>query len=328
MRIKVLVLFATSLLWPLATLAQVPVERPDRVAPRARQAVPVAHPLDPLTAREITVAVQALRAHPQVPAGSLFPSIALSEPPKQYVRDYRSGTPVRREAFALVFDRPGNRTFEAIVDLGTRAVTSMKQIEGAQPAITFEELDRVPALVRADAAWQAAMRSRDITNFAEVHVDPWAPGLLDPKTEPRTIRWARALSYLKGRQKNVYARPIEGVVAIVNLTTMAVERVIDTGALPLPPQTADLDERSIGRQRVAPKPLRAVQPLGPSFEVRGQEVRWQKWRFRFSIHPREGLVLHTVGIRRRRTRAAHSLSGLPLGDAGAVRRSGVELELP
>lgn len=48
--------------------------------PPVRTAAP--HPLDPLTAREITLAVQALRAHPNVPAQALFPLIALHEPSK------------------------------------------------------------------------------------------------------------------------------------------------------------------------------------------------------------------------------------------------------
>jgi primary-amine oxidase len=29
--------------------------------------------------------------------------------------------------------------------------------------------------------------------------------------------------------------------------------------------------------------------------LRGHEVRWQNWRFRYALHPREGLVLYTVG---------------------------------
>src|SRR5439155_19241999 len=32
-----------------------------------------------------------------------------------------------------------------------------------------------------------------------------------------------------------------------------------------------------------------------SFQLAGHEVRWQKWRFRFALHPREGPVLYTVG---------------------------------
>jgi primary-amine oxidase len=269
------------------------------VVPVSAQTAAVAvprHPLDPLTAAEIRTAVRVLRAHPDVPAQALFPVIALNEPPKSEVLAHKAGTAFRREAAVVVFDRPAGRTVEAIVDLKTRAVTSFRLMPGAQPAITFEELDRVPDLVRKDPAWQAAMRKRGLTNFAEIHVDPWAPGLLDPKTEPRTTRWARALSYLKGTQKNVYARPIEGVVAVVDLTRMRVDRVIDTGAYPVPPQPADLDPRSIGAQRVAPKPLLHVQPAGRSFTVHGtNEIRWQKWRFRFSVHPREGLVIHTVG---------------------------------
>ncbi|HEX7243367.1 MAG TPA: hypothetical protein VF263_23995, partial [Longimicrobiaceae bacterium] len=55
-----------------------------------------------------------------------------------------------------------------------------------------------------------------------------------------------------------------------------------------------LDERSTGT-REAPKPLTIAQPAGASFQVDGQEIRWQKWRLRYTMHPREGLVLHTVG---------------------------------
>ena len=43
------------------------------------------------------------------------------------------------------------------------------------------------------------------------------------------------------------------------------------------------------------RPLEIIQPQGPSFEVRGWEVRWQRWRLRLGFTAREGLVLHTVG---------------------------------
>jgi primary-amine oxidase len=269
--------------------AQAPAPPEARPLPRAPK-----HPLDPLTASEITVVVEALRAHPEVPAQAFFPTIALREPSKDEVRAFKPGMPLRRDAFAVVFDRPSNRTFEAIVNLRAKAVTSIKEVPGAQPLIMLEEFDRVPPLVRAHPAFREAIRKRGITNIDDVQVDPWAPGLLDPRTEPRTTRWIRALAYLKGKQNNGYARPIEGVVALVNLTEMRVERVIDSGVSPVPPQTADLDERAIGALREAPKPLQHVQPRGPSFTVSGHEVRWQKWRFRFSVHPREGLVLHMV----------------------------------
>jgi primary-amine oxidase len=270
------------------------VQKPAAARAAARPAA-AAHPLDPLTASEIAAAVRLLRASADVPAQAFFPTIALHEPAKAAVRAFTPGTPIRRQVFVVVFDRPSNRTFEAIVDLRDRRVVSFTPVPGVQPGILIDEFDRVPPLVRADPAFRDAMRKRGITNMDDVQIDPWAPGLLDPKTEPASTRWIRALAYLKGKQNNGYARPIEGVVALVNLTAMRVERVIDLGALPLPPQTADLDARSIGRQRAAPTPLDQIQPRGPSFTVSGHEVRWQKWRFRFSVHPREGVVLHTVG---------------------------------
>ena len=42
------------------------------------------------------------------------------------------------------------------------------------------------------------------------------------------------------------------------------------------------------------KPIEIRQPEGPSFEIVGRELRWQKWRMRIGFTPREGLVLHTV----------------------------------
>jgi primary-amine oxidase len=306
-RLTVLV-FALSLLAGGGASGQTPaVSGPSAPAkaPARPKAPPIAtHPLDPLTATEIVTAVRLLRAQPDLRAQPgrdgelLFPTVTLNEPPKAEVRAFTPGTPFRREAFAVVLDRAGNRTFEARIDLRAQRVISFTPLAGVQPSIMTVEIDRVAPLVRADRAFQEAMRKRGLTNMADIQLDPWAPGLLDPKTEPRTTRWVRALPYLKGKQKNPYARPIEGVVALVNLTEMRVERVIDLGVYPIPPETADLDERSIarfGKLRAAPKPLQHTQPLGPSFTVSGHEVRWQNWRFRFAVEPREGLVLHTVG---------------------------------
>jgi primary-amine oxidase len=275
-------------------------------AAAARAVADAQHPLDPLSASEIATAVRLVRAQPELSGTTgggaqgelLFPTVTLNEPSKAEVRAFTPGSTFRREALVAVFDRTGNRTFEAIVDLRARRVISFMPLANVQPSIMNVEIDRVVPLVRADPAFQEAMRKRGLTNMAEIQLDPWAPGLLDPKSEPKTTRWVRALAYVKGTQKNPYARPIEGVVALVNLNAMRVERVIDTGFYPIPPETADLDEPSIakrGKLRAPTKPLQITQPLGPSFTVAGHEVRWQNWRFRFSLEPREGLVLHTVG---------------------------------
>jgi len=43
------------------------------------------------------------------------------------------------------------------------------------------------------------------------------------------------------------------------------------------------------------KPLEIAQPEGPSFEVDGYQVRWQKWSFVIGFNAREGLTLHNLG---------------------------------
>jgi primary-amine oxidase len=235
-----------------------------------------------------------VKARPDVPAGALFPIVALDEPSKAVVRSHTAGAPVSRRALVVVLDRANARSFEAIVDLGAKSVAAFSPIERGQPLLTEVELTDVADIVRADPAWRDAVRKRGITDFSQVMVDPWAPGLLDPATEPSSRRWARALSYLRSQNRNGYARPIEGVVALVDLGARKVERVIDTGVRPIP-AAADLSQAANAPLRERPRPLVHGQPHGPSFRIHGNEIRWQQWRFRVSIHPREGLLLHTVG---------------------------------
>jgi primary-amine oxidase len=76
---------------------------------------------------------------------------------------------------------------------------------------------------------------------------------------------------------------------------MTVVRVEDLGVVPLPPGSGAYAADRIGPLRDDLKPIEIVQPQGPSFEVRGWEVRWQRWRLRLGFTAREGLVLHTIG---------------------------------
>lgn len=254
----------------------------------------ISNPLDPLKPEEIDEAIVLLKKAGKVPEGSLFPIVSLKEPPKEEILKFHPGDPYRREVFAVVYDRPNNKTFEAVIDLKARNVASIKEIPGVQPLITNEELDAVPKLVRADPEWRKAINKRGITDYEGVMIDPWAPGTLAPEESPKT-RWIRALAYWRGTNHNGYARPIEGVVALVNMNERRVERVLDLGVHPVPQQAGDLDEKSIGTQRHPPKPLVITMPEGPSFEVRGHEIVWQKWHFRFGMQPREGLILYQVG---------------------------------
>jgi primary-amine oxidase len=251
------------------------------------------HPLDPLDKEEITTTIQVLKASGKIDQESRFPMIALREPPKEEVLSFKPGITIRREAFAIVYQRAGNRTFEAIVDCVHSKLLSWKEVGGVQPRFLNEDDKTTEEIVRADPTWQEALRKRGITDFEHVQVDSWSVGTYGLDKEGK-VREARGVSYYKAGSINPYARPIEGVTAYVDLNAKKVLKVVDTGVVPLA-KAADLDEHSVGALRAATKPLEVLQPRGASFELRGNEVRWEKWRFRFALTPREGLVLYTVG---------------------------------
>ena len=286
------------------------------VAPAAP--VAAAHPLNPLTAAEIDAAAQLFRGAPQFPAGGLFSTIVLDEPPKADILAFRAESPIVRRAFGIVIDRRGNRTFEAIADLTASRVVSWTEVPGAQPPLLAGEFDELSRIVKGSPEWQAAMKKRGITDFTTVQIDAWAAG--DVASSAPRARLMRGVTYLVDGQTNFYGRPIEGVVALVNMNSGSVVEVVDTGVLPMPPASQELDENSTGR-RAAPTPLRISQPDGASFTINGQEIRWQKWRFRYTMHPREGLILHTVGyedddrVRSILYRASLSEMVVPYGDS-------------
>ncbi|MDQ3179391.1 MAG: primary-amine oxidase [Acidobacteriota bacterium] len=257
------------------------------------KAADVTHPLDPLDESEIVKAVKVLQAAPHFPKVALFSTVQLNEPPKAEVLSFKIGTRnFRREAFAIILDREKNKTYEATVDLRAAKILSWKEIVGVHPLVFAEEFEVLPDIVKADKRWQEAMQKRGITDFDKVSVDGWATGQVPDGFSGRLLR---ALSYFKGDSSNYYGRPIEGVTAIVNMNTRKVVDVTDTGVVPISNTSQDFDEKSVGKLREKPKPLIISQPEGAGYKINGQEIAWQKWHFRYTMHPREGLILHTVG---------------------------------
>src|ERR1022692_2989314 len=246
------------------------------------------HPLAPLTADEIRAAANLLRSSNRFPAGGIFSLIALDEPAKELVL---AKTAVLRRAFAVIYDRKANQTFEAIANLSTSAIDSWKLIPGAQPAINSEDSDLADVIVRADPRWAQAMRQRGIRDAENVLTMAWSAGYFGPGTDAGRV--VCVVPYYAGAGANLYAHPVEGVVAHVNLTAGKVIDFLDIDRnVPVSRENADLGPRP-GELPVAP--LIVTQPGGPGFQIEDGEVHWQKWRFRYALHPREGLVVYTAG---------------------------------
>lgn len=261
---------------------------------RTAKAVTVAHPLEPLTPDEIATAVAIIRQEKPLSSSFRFATVTLNEPAKAAVLSFTPGDAIAREAFVILLDNATAKTYETIVSLGSGTLKSWEHIPGVQPPIMLDEFVECEAAVKASAEFQAAIAKRGITDPDLVMVDPWSAGNYGIAQE-EGVRLSRALCWVKANPTdNGYARPIEGVIPVVDLNKMDVIRVEDHGVVPLPPKDGNYTPEYVKNYRQDLKPLEIVQPEGPSFDVNGHEISWQKWKIRVGFTPREGLVLYTV----------------------------------
>jgi primary-amine oxidase len=251
-------------------------------------------------------------------------SIALHEPDHSALRASASGELPPRHAFVTVLDRSTGAVFEAIVSLSDDAVVSWEQVPGIQPGMTISELMEAIDAVKRHPDYVAALALRGITDMALVQIDAWPNGNFGFE-EDGAQRLTRALSWVRQFPgDNGYAHPIEGVIAVVDLNRGEVVRVEDHGLVPVPAEPANYAASLVPDHRTDLKPLDIHQPLGPSFEVHGRSIRWQKWRIRFGFTHREGLVLYDVGyqdgdrLRSILNRASLSEMVVPYGDPGPM----------
>jgi primary-amine oxidase len=255
----------------------------------------VKHPLEPLTADEITLAGEIVRSARNLSARVRFVSVTLREPPKSVVLAFQPGDPIEREAFIILLDNAQEATYEAVVSLTARQVISWEHIPGVQPSILLGEFFEFEPLVKAHPDFQEAMRRRGITDMDCVMVESSTSGNYGAQEE-QTRRIMRGLVWLRPHPRdNSYAYPVEGVQAIVDLHKMEVIRIEDNGIIPVPPEAGNYTPDAVGPLRADLKPLEISQAEGPSFSVDGHAVSWQKWHFRIGFTPREGLVLYTIG---------------------------------
>ncbi len=292
----------------------------DKTTPHEATRSRVSHPLDPLTTEEIGRASAILRKERRLGPRTRFETVVLREPEKDVVRGFQPGDPIHREAFLVVLDNDEANTYEAVVSLVEGRLVSWRHVQGVQPRVMFDEFVECEAAVRADPKFLAAIRKRGITDPSLVMVDPWSAGNYGFEDEEGR-RLVLCRNFVRASQNdNGYARPIEGVTAVVDLNSMEVVRVDDYGLVPLPPEDGNYAAEFVGKFREDLKPLEITQPEGPSFKVDGWSVAWQKWQLRVGFTPREGLVIHTVGyedngrIRPILYRAALSDMVVPYGD--------------
>ncbi len=257
------------------------------------------HPLDALTADEVERAIAL--AQPQLGERAEFCSVALVEPSKEGLKSFAPGDPAPRRLRFLGYDYPDGEHpdggFDMTVDLVAGTVDVSRIADGQAP-ISFADVVAAVRITKADPGWQAAMRKRGIDDFEHVQIDPWPAGGYRHPSIPAGHRAHRAIAFLReDKTDNGYARPIQGLIAHVDLTAGKVAHVEDRGVVPLPPESGRYDAASQPRLRPPLQPLEIRQPQGPGFSVQGNAIAWENWEFRVTVHPVNGLVLHQLGYR-------------------------------
>ena len=280
------------------------------------------YPLDPPTAEEVEHGAALVKE--KLTDKALFFTVCVVEPTKGDMQAVRNGETVNRMLKFVGCDYPTGDDldggFEALVDLTNDSVEVSRIKEGQAP-IGFPDVVRVIGITKADSNWQAAMKRRGITDFENVQIDPWPAGGYQHPSIPIGHRAHRAICFVReDKTDNGYARPVQGLIAHVDLTLGKVSHLEDWDDVPLPPESGRYTLESQPTVRESLLPLDITQPKGPSFEVNGHEICWASWEFRVSVHPVNGLVLHELGYRdgdRLRSimrRAALSDVVVPYGD--------------
>jgi primary-amine oxidase len=261
------------------------------------------HPLDPLREDEFRATVALLQRDQGVGDGWRFASIELLEPGKAALADHAAGgTAPARKAIVTCLDSSRNATYKAVVSLTDDTVESFTHIPGVQPNFTVDEFEECDEVLRKHPDVIAALASRGITDLDLVFMDTWTYGdaVAPEKYRDRRIGWSD--TWVKGEAgANPYAHPVSGLHCVIDLNTMELLEIEDTGGVE-PPEVmgeyvpARIPERLRAKSTREPlKSLEITQPEGPSFTLEGNLISWQNWSLRVGFNHREGMTLHTVG---------------------------------
>jgi len=290
------------------------------------------HPLERLSTEEIELNRAILDEAGLIGASTRFPLVQLDEPAKAEVVAWTPGTTWDRRVRSVLLERGPGTVTEVLVSLDQRAVLERRVIDvlaEGQPPIMGEEFELVEQILWADEAWCAAMAKRGLTTPERIRISALSAGHFEIDGEDGR-RLVRCLSFLQlDDDDNIWAHPIDGIVAYVDLNTGEVIELIDAGDFALPTDRADFEAGpDVVPERTTQKPIVITQPEGASFTVEGDLVRWENWEFRIGFDQVEGLTLHQIGFRDRDQggrvrpivyRASVAEMVVPYGDPSPVR---------
>ncbi len=255
-----------------------------------------AHPLDPASPAEYLAGREIMAAAGLLAGPTRFAYYGLEEPPKD---DVLAGRADRRLRAFLVNLDTGEST-DVVVSLPGGRVVSARTLDprtDGQMPIIDADFEALGDIVKADPEWRAAMARRGLTDLSKIQPCPITAGAYGPADDDRR-RMVRVLSFVHQRDNDlVWAHPVDGIAAYVDLIEKKVFKVTDEFELPVPAESGDYGDEAVrGPYRTTLRPIEITQPEGPSFTLDGHLLRWQDWSMRIGFDAREGLSLHQISL--------------------------------
>ncbi|PYI03104.1 copper amine oxidase [Aspergillus sclerotiicarbonarius CBS 121057] len=295
------------------------------------------HPFDPITPAEIVLATKILEAaFPGIPLR--YKKIDIQEPIKSdvvpYIEAERLGKPLPPKPARLLqvlFHRKDTGAFhKALLNAGTRSILSAKELpKHIQGPADMDELGEMEELCLSHPAVQAEVAKLQLPPGVTVCNDPWIYGTDDPNETRRLCQCYMYIIATDHPQNNHYSVPCKfsPVFDIIKRELVRIDYLpsgTDTQTTETQPwkpvetiqYAHDLLQEPL---RTDLKPYIVQQPEGPSFNVQGNIVEWQKWRFRVGFNSREGLVIYNLTYDGRNVfyRLSVSEMTVPYGDPRA-----------
>ena len=256
------------------------------------------HPLDSLSAAEISATSAVLAREKGIDGGWRYASIILQEPPKEAMLKWKDGDPFVRRSLAVLWNKKSNEVYEGVVNLTGETLETWTHKPGVTPNFTVDEYHDCDETLRKHEGVRAALEKRGIDPDL-VLFDLWTYGytVMPPEWRDRRLGWvdiwARATP-----QGNPYAHPVSGMKIIIDVNSMEVLKIDEAHDRGLPEVDAEYVPEVKGfTERTDLKPLDIIQPEGVSFELDGSLIRWQDWEFRLGFNYREGPVIYQVRFR-------------------------------
>ena len=280
-----------------------------------------------------TVKASSMCALPEAPGAVRFNTIDAIEPEKKAMlaaagsSSFNGATTHRRVEVKYQIPSEG-RAYVAVVATADRGASELGVLEscnelvGVQPLLTPDDCFLAEAIVKGDDGVLTLLSERYGMSKAaiadQVTCDPWSIHCAGGETFDTSKRLVQTFLYLRrdGEFDNAYAHPLDALPVVdldagrvvhveVQGSTSAAEAAdgpaVPSAAAPYNYHPSLLDTNALEGSlstfregKSVPKPLEIVQPEGPSFEVKGQHVTWDKWSLRVGFNHREGLVLHDV----------------------------------